>query len=102
MQFVKNSKISKTTSYYVLDQSGKIFLSHNKEKNLFADIKESIGNFEFTDFNAIDLCIDQDTASLFATFTYKELKTEKLMNGLIKFENSKNEILKKTKFNNFI
>ena len=54
MQFVKNSKISKTTSYYVLDQSGKIFLSHNKEKNLFADIKESIGNSEFTDFNAID------------------------------------------------
>ena len=33
MQFVKNSKkISKTTSYYVLDQSGKIFLSYNKEK----------------------------------------------------------------------
>ena len=106
MQFVKNSKISKTTSYYVLDQSGKIFLSYNKEKNLFADIKENIGNFEFTDFKAIDLCIDQETTSLFATFTYKELKTEKLVNGLIKFENSKNEILKKpssiTLFNNKI
>ena len=37
---LKILKISKTTSYYVLDQSGKIFLSHNKEKNLFADIKE--------------------------------------------------------------
>ena len=106
MQFVKNPKISKTTSYYVLDQSGKVFLSFDKEKNFFADIKESIGNVEFTDFKAIDLCIDQDTASLFATFTYKELKTEKLMNGLIKFENSKNRILKKpssiTLFNNKI
>ncbi len=95
MQFVKNSKISKIRSYYVMDKTGKIFLSYNKEKYLFTDIKESIGNFDFTDFQAIDLCIDQDTASLFATFTYKELKTDKSMNGLIKFENSKNEILKK-------
>ena len=45
------------------------------------------------------------TTSLFATFTYKELKTEKLMNGLIKFKNQKWNLKKPssiTLFNNKI